>query len=559
MTLHDSAYWRAQAAALAPEGRAYIDGAYCDAADGATFAAHSPIDGRKLADVAACGAADVDRAVAAARRAFEAGVWSGLAPRERKHRLLRLAALITKHQEELALLETLDMGKPIRDALAFDLPETARCYAWYGEAIDKRYDEIAPTGADALATITREPLGVVAAVVPWNYPLMMAAWKVAPALVVGNSVILKPAEQASLSALRLAALAEQAGIPPGVFSVVPGLGAQAGQALGLHPDVDCIAFTGSTATGKRFMTYSGQSNLKRVWLECGGKSPHIVFADCPDLDRAAQVAALAIFSNQGEVCIAGSRLYVQHGIYDAFMEKVAAFAATLRPGNPLDPDSALGAMVDERQTQAVMARIAAGAQEGARLRLGGRQVLTDSGGYYIEPTIFDCPGQDNSLVREEIFGPVLAAQGFADEDEAVALANDSIYGLGAGLWTADLGRAHRLSRRAGMGQLLCRRRHHGALRRRQAIRLRARQVAARDGQVQRPQDHLDQPALKTAPAPCGAGCLVRRCGPCGAPPRSGQGYRPRTWRACRMRVHATMKAAVRRVTLCSLATCDTAL
>ncbi len=516
MTLHDSAYWRAQAAALAPEGRAYIDGAYCDAADGATFAAHSPIDGRKLADVAACGAADVDRAVAAARRAFEAGVWSGLAPRERKHRLLRLAALITKHQEELALLETLDMGKPIRDALAFDLPETARCYAWYGEAIDKRYDEIAPTGADALATITREPLGVVAAVVPWNYPLMMAAWKVAPALVVGNSVILKPAEQASLSALRLAALAEQAGIPPGVFSVVPGLGAQAGQALGLHPDVDCIAFTGSTATGKRFMTYSGQSNLKRVWLECGGKSPHIVFADCPDLDRAAQFAALAIFSNQGEVCIAGSRLYVQHGIYDAFMEKVAAFAATLRPGNPLDPDSALGAMVDERQTQAVMARIAAGAQEGARLRLGGRQVLTDSGGYYIEPTIFDCPGQDNSLVREEIFGPVLAAQGFADEDEAVALANDSIYGLGAGLWTADLGRAHRLSRRAGMGQLLCRRRHHGALRRRQAIRLRARQVAARDGQVQRPQDHLDQPALKTAPAPCGAGCLVRRCGPCGA-------------------------------------------
>ncbi|CFM90453.1 aldehyde dehydrogenase [Bordetella pertussis] len=408
------------------------------------------------------------------------------------------------------------MGKPIRDALAFDLPETARCYAWYGEAIDKRYDEIAPTGADALATITREPLGVVAAVVPWNYPLMMAAWKVAPALVVGNSVILKPAEQASLSALRLAALAEQAGIPPGVFSVVPGLGAQAGQALGLHPDVDCIAFTGSTATGKRFMTYSGQSNLKRVWLECGGKSPHIVFADCPDLDRAAQVAALAIFSNQGEVCIAGSRLYVQHGIYDAFMEKVAAFAATLRPGNPLDPDSALGAMVDERQTQAVMARIAAGAQEGARLRLGDRQVLTDSGGYYIEPTIFDCPGQDNSLVREEIFGPVLAAQGFADEDEAVALANDSIYGLGAGLWTADLGRAHRLSRRAGMGQLLCRRRHHGALRRRQAIRLRARQVAARDGQVQRPQDHLDQPALKTAPAPCGAGCLVRRCGPCGA-------------------------------------------
>ena len=277
MTLHTLEYWQARADALTLRGQAYIDGAYVDAADGATFAAASPIDGRKLADVAACGQADVDRAVAAARRAFETGVWSGLAPRERKTRLVRLAQLITEHSEELALIETLDMGKPIRDALAFDLPETAHCYAWYGEAIDKRYDEIAPTGGNALATVTREPLGVVAAVVPWNYPLLMAAWKVAPALAAGNSVILKPAEQSSLSALRLAALAEQAGIPAGVFNVVPGAGPVAGSALGLHPDVDCVAFTGSTATGKRFMSYSGESNLKRVWLECGGKSPHIVF------------------------------------------------------------------------------------------------------------------------------------------------------------------------------------------------------------------------------------------------------------------------------------------
>ncbi|MGZ0104894.1 aldehyde dehydrogenase [Achromobacter sp. KK8] len=444
-------YWQARAAALTLRGQAYIDGAYADAADGATFAATSPIDGRKLADVAACGAADVDRAVAAARRAFEAGVWSQLAPRERKARLTRLAQLITEHSEELALIETLDMGKPIRDALAFDLPETAHCYAWYGEAIDKRYDEIAPTGGNALATVTREPLGVVAAVVPWNYPLLMAAWKVAPALAAGNSVILKPAEQSSLSALRLAALAEQAGIPAGVFNVVPGTGPVAGSALGLHPDVDCVAFTGSTATGKRFMSYSGESNLKRVWLECGGKSPHIVFEDCPDLDRAALIAALAIFSNQGEVCIAGSRLYVHDAIYDAFMEKVAHHAAEMRPGNPLDPATALGAMVDERQTRSVMARIAAGQAEGATLRIGGRQLHAEGGGFYIEPTIFDCADASSTLIREEIFGPVLAAQRFHTEDEAIALANDSSYGLGAGLWTANLGRAHRLSRRLRAG------------------------------------------------------------------------------------------------------------
>lgn len=451
MTQATLEYWQGRAEALTLRGQAYIDGAYADAADGATFAATSPIDGRKLADVAACGAADVDRAVAAARRAFEAGVWSGLAPRERKARLVRLAQLVTEHSEELALIETLDMGKPIRDALAFDLPETAHCYAWYGEAIDKRYDEIAPTGGNALATVTREPLGVVAAVVPWNYPLLMAAWKVAPALAAGNSVILKPAEQSSLSALRLAALAEQAGIPAGVFNVVPGAGPVAGSALGLHPDVDCVAFTGSTATGKRFMSYSGESNLKRVWLECGGKSPHIVFEDCPDLDRAALIAALAIFSNQGEVCIAGSRLYVHNAIYDTFMEKVARHAAEMRPGNPLDPATALGAMVDERQTRSVMARIAAGQAEGATLRIGGRQLHTDGGGFYIEPTIFDCVDASSALIREEIFGPVLAAQRFHTEDEAIALANDSSYGLGAGLWTANLGRAHRLSRRLRAG------------------------------------------------------------------------------------------------------------
>lgn len=447
----DLSYWQARAAALRPKSRAYIGGAWTDAADGATFDTINPATGAVLAKVAACGAADVDRAVEAARQAFEQGVWSGLAPRERKAVLLRLAALIEAHHEELALLETLDMGKPIGDTLAYDIPEAARTFAWYAEAIDKIYDEIAPTGGNVLATITREPLGVVAAVVPWNYPLLMGSWKVAPALAAGNSVILKPAEQSPLTALRLAELAAEAGIPPGVFNVVPGLGAQAGQALGLHPDVDCIAFTGSTATGKRFMEYSGQSNLKRVWLECGGKSPHIVFDDCPDLERAAQAAAIGIFNNQGEICIAGSRLYVQRAIYEPFMEKLEAYARAMQPGDPLDPSSAMGAIVDARQLDRVMSYVDGGQREGARLRLGGERVRKDTGGYFLQPTIFECPSQSLSIVREEIFGPVLAVTMFDTEDEVVRMANDSPYGLGSGLWTANLSRAHRASRRLRAG------------------------------------------------------------------------------------------------------------
>lgn len=447
----DLAYWRALAERVPLRTQAYIDGRWADAADGATFDTVNPATGQVIAAVAACGVADVDRAVAAARRAFDQGVWSGLPRSARKAALLKLAALVDTHREELAVLETIDMGKPIADTLGYDIPEAGRTYAWYAEAIDKIYDEIAPTAPEVLATITREPLGVVAAVVPWNYPLLMASWKVAPALAAGNSVVLKPAEQSPLTALRLAELAELAGIPAGVFNVVPGLGAVAGQALGLHADVDCVAFTGSTATGKRFLQYAGQSNLKRVWLECGGKSPHIVFDDCPDLDRAARAAAVGIFNNQGEICIAGSRLYVQDGIYDRFMAKLEACAATMQPGDPLDPASAMGAIVDRAQLDRVLSYVHAGREEGARLRLGGERVRTDSGGFYLQPTIFECPSQALKIVREEIFGPVLAVTRFHTEEEAVRMANDSPYGLGSGLWTANLARAHRVSRRLQAG------------------------------------------------------------------------------------------------------------
>ncbi len=448
--------WQQRATAMQFSNQAIIDGQKVDG-EGPPMYAINPATGEHLTELASCTENDIDKAVASARTAFESGVWSQMPLLARKKCMLKLADLITEHTDELALLETLNMGKPISDSLAYDLPETARTYAWYAECIDKQYDEIAPTDAHSLATVTREPLGVVAAVVPWNYPLLMASWKVAPALAAGNSVILKPAEQSPLSAIRLGELALEAGIPPGVLNIVPGTGPVAGQALGLHMDVDCLAFTGSTATGKRFMQYSGQSNLKQIWLECGGKSPHIVFDDCPDLDKAALAAAIGIFNNQGEVCIAGSRLYVQSGIYDQFMEKLEQCARNMQPGNPLDPTSMMGAIVDERQLARVMQYVESGKNEGATLRMGGERKHTESGGYYLEPTIFEVQDQALTIMREEIFGPVLAVTRFDTEEEALAQANASSYGLGSGLWTADLSRAHRVSRklRAGLVWVNC--------------------------------------------------------------------------------------------------------
>ncbi len=449
--------WLAMAGELDIRSQAFIGGEYVDAATGSTFEKTSPIDGRVLAKVASCDTADVDRAVAAARQAFDAGAWSRSAPKKRKAIMLKFADLIRKHADELALLETLDMGKPIRESRNTDIPLAADCIQYYAEAVDKVYDEIAPTGPNALTMIYREPLGIVAAVVPWNFPLLMSSWKLGPSLATGNSVILKPAEQSPLTAIRVAELAAEAGIPPGVFQVLPGFGETAGQALGRHMDVDMVTFTGSTEVGKFFLKYSGESNMKRISLECGGKTPHVIMPDAGDLDAAAQSAAWGIFYNQGEVCNAGSRLLVHESIKDDFMAKVLDVARSIRPDDPLEPNASIGAMVDETQMRRVLGYIDRGREEGADLILGGDRVRTDSGGYYIEPTVFDHVRNDMTIAQEEIFGPVLATISFGDEEEAVRIANDTIYGLTAAIWTDDLNRAHRMSRaiRAGIVWVNC--------------------------------------------------------------------------------------------------------
>jgi gamma-glutamyl-gamma-aminobutyraldehyde dehydrogenase/4-guanidinobutyraldehyde dehydrogenase/NAD-dependent aldehyde dehydrogenase len=455
--------WRAEAGRITFRDQAYIGGEFVDAVSGETFDCVSPVDGAVLARVAACGQDDVDRAVKAARAAFDKGVWAEQPPKSRKRILVRLAELIQKHANELALLETLDMGKPITNARNGDVRAVAECVRWYGEAIDKIYDEIAPTPRTALALITREPLGVVGAVVPWNFPLLMAAWKFAPALAAGNSVVLKPAEQSPLSALRIAELAAEAGVPPGVFNVVPGFGETAGQALGRHMDVDALAFTGSTEVGKLFLKYSAESNMKVVSLECGGKTPNIVFADTPDLDAAARGAADGIFYNSGQVCDAASRLLVEDNIHDAFLSKVAALAKNYQPGDPLDEKTQMGAMVDATQTKRVLGYIEKGKEEGAALALGGRQVRQETGGFYIEPTIFDRVENRMTIAREEIFGPVLSTITFKTPEEAVRLANDSKYGLEANLWTNDLTKAHRIARNLRVGTVTINSRDGGGI------------------------------------------------------------------------------------------------
>ncbi|EPN9193179.1 aldehyde dehydrogenase PuuC [Enterobacter roggenkampii] len=442
-------YWQDKAKNSAIETRLFINGAYCDAADNATFDTVNPATQQTLANVARGKQADVDRAVQAARAVFERGDWSQASPAQRKAVLNTLADLMERHSEELALLETLDTGKPIRHSLRDDIPGAARAIRWYAEAADKVYGEVAPTGPGELAMIVREPIGVVAAIVPWNFPLLLACWKLGPALIAGNSVVLKPSEKSPLTALRLAGLAKEAGLPDGVLNVISGYGHEAGQALALHPEVEVLTFTGSTRTGKQLLKDAGESNMKRVWLEAGGKSANIIFADCPDLDKAVSATAAGIFYNQGQVCIAGTRLLLEDSIADDFLARLKAQARHWQPGDPLDPDSSMGTLIDAAHADTVHTFIREGTRKGTLL-LDGREQSWPSA---VGPTIFVDIDPASPLCREEIFGPVLVVTRFKTEEEALTLANDSEYGLGAAVWTRDLSRAHRMSRRLKAGSV----------------------------------------------------------------------------------------------------------
>ncbi|WP_067815743.1 aldehyde dehydrogenase family protein [Actinomadura kijaniata] len=443
--------WRSRAERLDPHTGHHIDGAFTDG--GGTLPVVSPRDGRVLAEVGDADAATVDRAVAAARRAFDEGPWPRMSPADRGAALLRWADLVERDRDTLALLVSLEMGKPVAEAHGIELRAVVGCLRWYAEAADKQADEAPRTGPDALALVTREPVGVVAAVVPWNFPLTMAAWKLAPALAAGCTAVLKPAEESPLSALRLAALAAEAGLPPGVLNVVNGRGGVAGRALGEHPGVDVLAFTGSTEVGRHFLRYAADSNLKRVWLELGGKSPNIVLPDAPDLDAAADTAAWGIFFNAGEMCTAPSRLLVHRSVAGRVLERVVARAEGMRVGDPLDPATEMGPLVSARHRDRVLAYVDAGHADGARLRAGG----SAPEGCYLRPTVFDRVTPAMRIARDEIFGPVLAVLEFDDLDEAVRLANDTDYGLAAAVWTADLSAAHRVSRalRAGTVWVNC--------------------------------------------------------------------------------------------------------
>ena len=428
----------------------FIDGAFSAAASGKRFVTENPATGEPLAEVASGDAADVDRAVAAARRAFDDGSWSRMAPADRKTVLLRCADLIEQHLEEFATLEALEAGKPITDCREVDVPDTVRTFRWYAEAIDKVFDAVSPTGPEALALIVREPIGVVAAIVPWNFPMLMATWKLAPALAGGNSVIVKPSKLTSLSTLRMAELAAEAGLPDGVFQVVTGSGASAGEPLGRHMDVDMATFTGSTEVGRNFLKYSAESNLKRITLECGGKSPQVVLADAPDIDIVAEQVLLAGFMNMGENCSCGSRLIVHRSVQEELVERLAAGLAAWPVGDPMDPATRIGPMIEKPHLDKVLGYIETGRREGARVVSGGERA-GDGGGYFVAPTIFDGVSNSMTIAREEIFGPVISTIPVDSEEEAVALANATNYGLAASVYTTNIDRAIKVARalRAG--------------------------------------------------------------------------------------------------------------
>ena len=429
--------------AIAPRGH-FINGRFQQSETSAQHQVHSPINGQPLALIAEGSAADVDTAVRAARVSFEDGRWSRLAPAGRKKVLLKLADLIESQALEIAVLGVRDNGTEINMAYKAEALSAAATFRYYAEAIDKLYGQIAPTGDDVLGLIHHAPVGVVGAVVPWNFPLMIGSWKIAPALAAGNSVVLKPAESASLSLLKIAELAAEAGVPDGVFNVVTGRGPVVGEALALSMDVDILVFTGSGATGRRLLEYSARSNLKRCYLELGGKSPNIVFADAPDLTEAAKVSAAGIFRNSGQVCVAGSRLLVQQEIYEDFVSEITRHASAFRVGDPLDLNSQIGAVHSLPELEANLDFVSTAEAEGAERRTGGARILTETGGYYMAPTVMAGVKETDTLFQNEVFGPVLAVTPFTDEEDAIRLANATVYGLAGGVWTSNLGRAHRM-------------------------------------------------------------------------------------------------------------------
>ena len=437
--------------------KAVIGGRSLASESGKTFDTLNPANGRVLATVAECASVDVDKAVKSARAAFDDGPWPRMSPTERKTILQRFATLIEAHCDELALMEALEAGKPISDCLQIDLPESVNTIRWHAEAADKIYDSLAPAGGGVVSMIVREPIGVVGAILPWNFPLMMAAWKLGPALASGNCIILKPAEQTSLSTIRIGELAAEAGVPDGVVSVLPGFGETVGKAIGLHPGVDCIGFTGSTETGRLFLKYSADSNLKRILLECGGKNPLIVMRDAGDLDTVADHVTNSAFWNMGENCSSNSRVLVDSSIKDALLERILERTHAWVVGNPLDAATRVGPLIEDAHLTKVTEHIAEASKDGAQLVRGGKQVLKETGGYFVEPTIFDAVDAGSPLATEEVFGPVLAMMTFETPEQAIAMANDTAYGLAASVFTMSNKTAHNAARaiKAGTVSVNC--------------------------------------------------------------------------------------------------------
>ena len=430
--------------------QAYINGQFVDASTKQTFTTLNPATGEEIARIADCSEVEVNAAVKAARDSFESGVWSEMAPSERKKVLQKFADLVEEHATEIAILDALEAGKPIDALLNVELPDTVETIRWYAEAIDKVSDKVTATDSDTVSLVVKEPIGVVGSVLPWNFPALLVGWKIAPALAAGCSVVMKPAELTNLSSLRMVELATEAGVPAGVFNVVTGFGPTVGEPIGRHPDIDVVSFTGSTEVGRYFLKYSSDSNLKRVVLELGGKSPQVVMPDA-DLDSVMGDIMDAAFFNMGENCSCGSRLLVHKDIKDDVLSRIVSLLDEQKIGNPFDPNTTMGSMIESDHLDTVLSYIEAGKNEGAEIVYGGKQVLIESGGSFVEPTVFDNVTNDMKIAQEEIFGPVLSIITFSDIDEAISIANDTDYGLAASVYTTDIKTAHKLSRKIKAG------------------------------------------------------------------------------------------------------------